>query len=480
MSEELEQFELLLAHADTHQPVLPSGLDEEALFQAPRPEAPSPSKYLRSELKSLDDLPAQRWGLVVPEGPEGARLLKLVAPLRERRQRDQGGCPVQVYCVRPGMDREAAHDWKARVFGSEQVEEEDRPRYLLILGDLDGVSLELQQVLATDSLVGRLAFPADEGYRAYVEKVLRWEDTPASVERARLLLYTSRDGTRATRLGHSRLMEPCFQSSLERQRLGKLRAQPPMQLAEEGGGSGSSVRRFLSFADSAEPAVLLSLSHGLGMPDQRPWASPDEQRALQGALLLPGGEQFTAAEVKSRSFLPGGMWFGLACFSAGTPSRSAYAPWLRELPAVSPGPARAVALLPAEGERPFVAALPQAALANPRGPLVVMGHMDLAWSASFNDQGRDRHSRFLHVIEALAHQYRAGAALAPLFRAANEVGMRLSASYHEERADRDAGRQPRITPAERACLWLLYHDLSSYVLLGDPAVRLPLAGGKAK
>ena len=39
--------------------------------------------------------------------------------------------------------------------------------------------------------------------------------------------------------------------------------------------------------------------------------------------------------------------------------------------------------LPESGQRPFLAALPQAALSNPEGPLGVLAHMDLAWTYAF-------------------------------------------------------------------------------------------------
>jgi hypothetical protein len=103
--------------------------------------------------------------------------------------------------------------------------------------------------------------------------------------------------------------------------------------------------------------------------------------------------------------------------------------------------------------------------------------VDLAWTSSFSDQGRSRHERFLGVLKALASGRRAGTALASLLRFANETSAALMSSYHEERAALTAGRQYRASPAERMHLWMLYHDLASHVLLGDPAVRLPLRHG---
>ncbi|NOJ91659.1 hypothetical protein D7W82_00715 [Corallococcus sp. CA049B] len=467
-------FELLLAHADTCRPALHPGLDESALHSSPLTQSNPKPKRLWDALGDLDDLRAQRWGVVYPATPAGKRLLELIEPLRELRQQEQGGAPVRTYAVTPGMDWEEAHRWKARVLGSEQVEEPDRPRYLLVLGDLDEVSLELQQVLATDALVGRLAFANEEGYRAYVAKVLQRAEAPSPADRARLLFYTSRDGTDATELGYRKLVEPCLATCARHQRTGALRVEPPRSLADDGTAEGSSIGRFLAHAAGAEPAVLLSVSHGLGMREGG-WLSAEDQRASQGALLLPGHERLTAAEVAARPFLPGGLWFCFACFSGGTPALSAYAPWLGDLH--RDGAGRVTRLLPRPGERPFIAALPQAALANPEGPLAVVGHVDLAWSSSFNDQGRSRHERFLGVIKALASGRRAGAALSSLLRFANETSASLASSYHQEKAALTAGRQYSASLAERAHLWMLYHDLASHVLLGDPAVRLPLKHG---
>ncbi|NVI98867.1 hypothetical protein HV824_12155 [Myxococcus sp. AM009] len=466
--------ELLLSHDDTHHPVLSDGLDIEWIPDVPIPAGNTSSKYLRSNFASPNDLAAQRWGLVAPKGPEGDRLLRLIEPLRELRQLEQGGHPVQVYRPSGGMTFDEAHKWKDRTFGPEKVDEEDRPSYLLILGDLDAVSLELQQALATDSFVGRLTFPTNEGYRAYVAKVLRWADAPSTAQRANLLFYTARDGSSATEQGHGLLMQACIECLKTRHLEGRCHTHSPVSLEETGAEKDSAVERFLGFASREDPSVLLSLSHGLGTPTSGRWESSEKQRARQGALLLTREQLLTAADVASRPFLPGGIWFGLACFSAGTPARSAYTPWLRDLPSLQATRISPLASLPPPGERPFVAALPQAALANPEGPLAVVGHVDLAWTLGFNDQGRARHARFHQVIEQLGHQVRAGAAMKPLLDATNELGRWLSATAHQARVAQSEKRRPRETPADWAFRWLKYHDLASYVLLGDPAVRLPM------
>ncbi|MCP3102783.1 hypothetical protein LZ198_28290 [Myxococcus sp. K15C18031901] len=439
------------------------------------PPRASRSRYLRARTGDPHDLHKQRWGLVVPQGEAGRHLLELVAPLRDFRQREQGGHPVRVYEVRPGMDREAAHRWLEKEFEGEQVEEEDRPRYLLILGDLDAVSLELQQVLAIDGLVGRLAFPTDDGYRAYVNKVLRWAEHPSPALLARPLFYTARDGSLATRQGHDLLMRPCFETSTERQEAGLQHMQPPLSWEETGEGPGSAVERFLRFASDATPSMLFSLSHGQGTPERRAWTSFEEQRAQQGALVLARGQVLTAKDVARGPFLPGGFWFGLACFSAGTPAHSCYETWLQDLPSLHPAAARFTKTpLHSPDGRPFIAALPQAALANPEGPLAMVGHIDLAWTTSFNDQGSSRHKKFRDIIEAVGHRHRVGLALTPLLAPANRLERRQGARAHDAYKSKKAKRRARVSDTETAFDWLQYHDLASYILLGDPAVHLPL------
>jgi hypothetical protein len=338
----------------------------------------------------------------------------------------------------------------------------------LVLGDLNQVSLDLQQVLSSDTFVGRLAFDEDAGYEAYVNKVLRWEREPTRDKQARMLVYTARDSTRATELGYQALIEPGLKSCINRQQLGKF---PEAEIRELSDTGGAPSGRLLEHAAQSIPSVLFSLSHGLG-PPQNGWSSSARQRELQGALQLPGGEFLTGADLASRPFLPGGVWFCFACFSAGTPARSAYAPWLRQLAETTPEAAHILAMLPHSGQRPFIAALPQAALANPEGPLVVMGHVDLAWAYSFIDQGERRSSRFFEVLRALLEGHRAGPSFRSLLDSLYDVNSELTLLYRQEELERQARRPPSIDPLKQATLWMQRHDLENYVLLGDPAVRL--------
>ncbi|MCP3138993.1 hypothetical protein [Pyxidicoccus xibeiensis] len=460
-------LELLLAHADEDR----KGLPVESLQSAPRPAEVEQPDRLWDATANPNDLPSQRWGLVAPKGPRGDALLALVEPLRQRRQQAQGGERVAIYRVPPDMDGPLAARWKKEVFRHEGTREADRPRYLLLLGDLNEVSLELQHALTTDAFVGRLAFATDAGYAAYVDKVLRWEDATPRESNARMLFYTSRDGSSATELGHRMLIAPSVTACRERQ---ELHCFPQADLVSLGDDGPVSLASLLDHASARRPGVLFTLSHGRGRPASG-WAHPEARLAHQGELKLPDGGFLCASELASRPFLPGGIWFSFACFSAGTPARSSYAHWLRQLPESDPNARRGLEALPQQGERPFISALPQAALANPDGPLAVMGHVDLAWSHSFSDRGRGTPSRFIELLKELAAGSRAGVALQSLMQVLNEASSELAALYNQEALEHTQGRPSTIDPLERARLWMARQDLANYVLLGDPAVRLSLA-----
>jgi hypothetical protein len=167
-----------------------------------------------------------------------------------------------------------------------------------------------------------------------------------------------------------------------------------------------------------------------------------------------------------------------ACFGAGTPARSAYHHWLARLAAAGEHGtdlAQVLASLPAEGESPFLAALPQAALANPDGPLAVIGHLDLAWSYGFCDVDKmsrgERHRRFHQLVADLVRGTRLGAAIEnSLMRARNQVQHEIVIAADAAAADPAAGAEdPRHQLGHR---WMIRQDLMGYIALGDPAVRV--------
>lgn len=473
MSLPATHLDLLLVHADDRAPVIAEGVDADAAARAPTPTQRPRPPLLWNESAEAGDLVAQRWGVIAPAGERGERLLSLIAPLIEHRRAQQNIREVTVYRVPARMDLSEAARWKKRVFRRDDDLDDELPRYQLVLGDLDEVPLAVQQVQATDGFVGRLAFDREDDYRAYVDKVVRWERQPSSAARAELVMHTVHDGSAATRRGHDALMAPGVRILERRRSFGQLSA----GAIRATGAQPPSLDDLWQATGGHAPSVLMTMSHGIGAP-RGGWRSAEHQRRDQGALSFGDAQALHAELLRERAFLPGGAWLAVACFGAGTAESSDYYHWLDTLRGVGHvGRGIEHVLDTLARERPFIAALPKAALASPEGPLAFIGHVDLAWAYSFydlGDQAMRRPGRLMGVLQSLLRGDRAGVAMRALLRFFQEVNTELSALYDADARTQRRELAPRAL-ALRSHLWMLRQDLAGYLLLGDPAVRLPLS-----
>jgi hypothetical protein len=477
--DEGDRLDLLLADAEERRPVLDGGLPSEAAQQGPRPKKANHREKpdWRRDNKDPNDLEAQHWGVIAPEGRTGDRLLEATTPLIRLREAEQGA-PAKIYRVPSEMTARQAVEWTDSVYWSEATDEEDRPLYLLMLGDLHEVQAELQHTLANGSLVGRIHFANAEGeadldgYAAYAEKVARYAREGTAFDTPDMAFFVARDGTTATLTGDAKLVRPSLEASQQAFAKGKLPAAAVRAFEAE------TVDDLLAAGAGERPSVLLSVSHGMGAP-RKGW-SPEEAQRRQGALILDRDEVLDAERLLGQRFLPGGLWFCLACYGGGTPSVSAYHTWLSQLAKEGAWGGKADAVLkslPQPGQRPFIAAMPQAALRNPEGPLGVIGHLDLAWTYGFTsskDLSESRKSRILPALHALVAEARAGVGLSMLLRFYRETNHALMTSFQDEEDARQQGRRDPTDRIHRGHLWMLRNDLRGYVLLGDPAARLPL------
>lgn len=461
-----DTLHLLLSHEDDGSPVLEDGL--------PDGTAEGRDDTIKKEKDALDfweeggdcdDLEEQRWGVLAPEGPEGDRLLALIRPLIEARREAQGD-NVKIYRVPPKLSAADATRWRKAYFESGAEFSSEIPRYQLILGDLSLVSLAVQQSQGSDGFVGRLSFGDDRGYEAYVDKVLRWEKARAEAEPA-VKLFTVHDGSAATMIGYRALVKPGLDML-------RKRGYEPADLGDRHAPSPSE---FLDSVKSPDPSILFTVSHGAGAP-RGGWKSYEDQRARQGAMSFGREGKLAGSDINEDPFLPGGLWFMLACYGAGTPNTSAYRHWLEKLKQTGEfgGQAQSVlASLPSGNAPPFVAALPQAVLANPNGPLAVIGHIDLAWTYSFEerDTGKpvSRPSKFMEILRSALKGDRVGVSFRELVRFLGFINHELNELYDDSA---QKGLSEASDAARSGHLWMLRQDLSGYILLGDPAARLPI------
>lgn len=451
----LDRLHPLLAFADGPAAALPGGA---AAGRGADAAAQEPPDRLWSDNDDIDELRLQRWAVIVPEGERGRRLRAIVEPLARLRGEQQGATPA-TFAAPARMSRGEALEWCTRMrasFGRPR----EVPRYCMIVGDLDEVALELQQALALgDACPGRLAFDSEEDLAAYVDKAVR-ADRAASGARPAVLVHAVAADP-ATKHGRERLAEPLLRQLGDSHGLGEL---PATELHDLDGPALDRPGQ-----EAVAPGFLFSLTHGYGGERGRGFASYAARRAEQGALVVPGRGRLTGEALRTGAFLPGGFWFLFACYGAGTPGESCYAPWLRALGGAGGKIAEEVlGALPGAGERPFVAAAPKAALANSAGPLACFGHVDVAWQFSYSEAdpiALSRPDKFGVLVEDACRGRRAGALARTLARHANEAALKLAAAAEQARGGTAvAGRL--------AHLWLLHHDLAAFVLLGDPALRL--------
>jgi hypothetical protein len=402
-------------------------------------------------------LDKQGWGIIVRKSAAGEYRQQL-ARLIEARERQQRAA-VRIYEIDSDLDGDDALDWCKKVYLDDQELEKNRPRYLLILGHPAEVSFALQQALGVLARVGRLAFDDPAHYQAYADKVLRWE--AAARTRPDVMFASLRDGTEATEAGWSQLMQPCHQRCVTYQPMDEPAAAAIEQLGERK-EVPVDVAGLIARAGKTPSSVMMTMSHGLG-PPRAGWSEAD-RHDKQGALRAAAGV-LDGKIIAGAPFLPGGAWICFACFGAGTPSRSAYESLLQSLGEHEAARRALAALAPTA----FVAALPKAALANPAGPLAVIGHVDLAWSYSFYDVDDQRRiTRFHEMINSLCRGSRVGLALAELTRAAQAADFEL-AEMSQKKAD-------AIDDQLRAARTMQRNDLHGYVLLGDPAAALAVSG----
>ncbi len=488
-------IQLFLAHADDHNPLLNDGVPFESTLDAPAPKAPELATRRFVNLSgSPDSLADQQWALIAPAGAAGDRLLSLVEPLRRKREAEQGR-EALVYRVDPEMDAVAAANWIQNEYRDAVGRVESaRPRYLALLGGPDVISWDFQQMLAGESFVGRIAFDADTQYEAYVSKVVRLSDE-REIPKAHALFHAVLDGSRATQEGHKHLVLPSLEWARSALTNGTFDAENILDIPMSSVGSPldptTAAGALLRESAQTRAGLLFTMSHGAGIP-KAGWKSAAEQREIQGAMVLGRrGDLLTANDITHSPFLAGGVWFMFACYGAGTPSHSAYFPWLQRLHALGflgKSAEHVLEALPRAGERPFVAALPRAALANPEGPLGFVGHVDLAWSWGFQDYDvtptgfaqKNRADRFQSILQSLAHGHRFGVAHHELVQGFHSVNSKLMASYaalEQQKLGSPEFVEDRATQIRRANLWMQRQDLSAYVLLGDPAARLPIKRG---
>jgi len=404
-----------------------------------------------------DDMSSAAWGMVVPRDLD-EDVLQALEPLVSLR-REQAGDLYKHLIVEPG---ETKTEFLRRYgMGPSQADPRKVPYYLLIVGSPEQVPFSFQYQLDVSYAVGRLDFSTPSEYASYAGAVINAEGAAAQPVPPRVHLFGVKNpGDTSTALSSSRLVQPLAD---------ELRGGPDWQVTDDIGVPATKQRLYDLLVGEDAPAVLFTASHGVG-------SSGDQQREIQGALLCQDwpGPLKRAGRISEEQYLAGRdipldqrvkprMIFAFACYSGGTPQITDF----------SDG---AAAPRPVLAQQNFVARLPQRLLGSPAGgALAFVGHVDRAWSCSFLWGGIDPQiTSFSSTMNALLGGARLGYAMEAMNSRYAELSAELTSSIDEYRK---FGKV--IDDHELVGLWTANNDARSYILLGDPAVRLntkPLPG----
>lgn len=424
-----------------------------------------------------NDLTQAGWGVIfafedearIPAIREALRpLLELRWAQAEGRYRDEVLDPKFFY--RPG---ESKNSWLARNGGAPgPVDPKKVPYYLLIVGDPERIPYRFQYQLDVAHAVGRIHFETAEEFDSYARGVVVAEHpaTPPAPARRAAFFGVQNGNDRATCLSVENLVTP-----LANAMSAKL-ADWQVTSWIKSTASKNQLTRLLGGEDT--PTFLFSAGHGLGFAS----SGHARQRSEQGALVCSdwSGDgpvavdmRLAAVDIGGDAHLMGLIAFLFACYGAGTPQFDEFTLRTRREDLQDNGrkftgleQTDPIKIAPYS----FIARLPQRLLGHPRGgALAVVGHVDRAWGSSFLWEGVQQLTTFESTLTRLFKGDRLGFAMEDF----NNRYAQLAADV----AERIEAIKFRVIvpPEELARLWTANNDARNYIVLGDPAVRLPLA-----
>ncbi|PDW03723.1 C1 family peptidase [Candidatus Viridilinea mediisalina] len=453
-----------------------------------------------------------RWAVVI-NATEPASLLKAIWPLIEHRMRQMGHAtpkvdfregetagawyqrhtnagsltlqrkdwgrvpPVLIYT--PG---ERAGSWLARHKVGQGPVDPARgvPYYLLLLGrpgplhdqDQAYIPLSFQYDLDFFWAVGRLCFSDELGqhrlvdYTTYAERLVGFEQLGDAAAAARLRPEVAYVGTRhdmdmATERSADELVRPLAEWSSTADALPQQRG-IGHQLLLGATATRNNFERLLSGgSDGRPPAILFTACHGLGLP-----LNHTDLLMHQGSLVMAdwsgignvSRDHWFAAEdlgnLSGGPKLEGSFVCLFACYGAGCPDYDEFIfDASMERPRIAPFP--------------LIAQLPQQLLLN--GALGVLGHVERAWTYSFSstEGARAQTQGFEDIIGRLLQGRPLGDATDQFNTLQGQRAMMLTEELNNIKFNK------QVEPLELAQLWVARNDARNYIVLGDPAARLP-------
>jgi hypothetical protein len=400
------------------------------------------------------DLSETGWGVIYGPNVDWATKLAIGELIEHRRS--------QVGPARPDYLRECTYrgegtyDFLQRHGANPAMAADpDRfPFYLLLVGDPESLPYHFQYELDVQYAVGRLYFDQPQDYSHYVRSVIAAEGKPFVSQRRRTFFGVRNPGDETTWRTTDELVEPLSDSVVE--------PGAGWEAVKVVGDDARKERLLRLLGGDETPNVLFTASHGLGLDKD----DGDRLFERQGALVCqdwPGpasggvdpSPYVSAADIEDGAMVHGLIAFLFACHSAGSPERDDF----------TGGRPRRIA------PRPFISRLPQRLLAHPHprgGALAVIGHIDRAWTSSFEaSPAGEARDVFRACLKRLLQGHTVGYAMQHFNRMYSTLASQLDHLWQAK------SRKELANPDLLIRLWGTSNDARNFILLGDPAVRIP-------